>query len=77
MHANQGLQLTIEILISLISPMPFFMDLTYEEDNDNYDIKVDHRYNDVLLFLMFIKIYIPFRFLLMASYYQSNRAQRV
>ena len=67
----------IEICIALITPMPFFMDMTFEENNTNYNVKIQHRVNDIFLVLMFVKVYIPCRFFLMASYYQSSRAQRV
>lgn len=76
-HNNRIWTLIFEICIALISPMPFLMDITYEETNVNYDIKIDHRVNDIFMVLMFAKTYIPCRFVLMASYFQSSRAQRV
>lgn len=61
----------------MITPMPFLIDLTFTEYNTKYKVHVRHRINDILLVLSFAKLYIPIRFSLMASYFQSSRAQRV
>lgn len=66
-----------EIILAAITPLPFIVNSTFEETNVNYDKNVRYRYNDFLLVFSFIKLYIPCRFVLMSSYFQSSRAQRV
>jgi hypothetical protein len=69
--------LIAECVICLISPMPFFYDYTFAEVNGNYDITIQHWYNDLFLAWSFCRIYLVLRCIMANSFYMSTRAQRV
>jgi hypothetical protein len=60
---NTGMHkyLIAELIICFIAPMPFIYDSTFEEENNNYDVKVMHWYNDLLLAWNFVRIYLVLR----------------
>jgi potassium intermediate/small conductance calcium-activated channel subfamily N protein 2 len=66
-----------ECIICILSPMPFIHDETFLETNKNYDVKIRHWYNDLLLGWSFVRIYLVIRCVLANSFYMSTRAQRV
>jgi hypothetical protein len=76
---NTGMykMLIFECIICFISPMPFIYNENFQEDMFNYDIKISHWYNDVLLAWSFSRIYLILRCVLANSFYMSPRAQRV
>jgi hypothetical protein len=60
--------------------MPFWWKSSWDEPvslGSLTEIVVTHRYNDVLLTIMFVRVYLFIRFILSVSYYMSGRAQRV
>lgn len=60
---NTGMYKTliVECIVCLISPLPFIHDETFKENNKNYDYKINHWYNDLLLAWSFIRIYLIVR----------------
>lgn len=81
--------LMLELAICLPTPMPWLWNSTFEEPKKKSEIfsvvedifgDTDaesagiHRWNDVFLALMFLRIYLFVRFVLSISYYMSGRA---
>lgn len=67
-----------EILINIISPYPFLMNITYKEYVYGVNLYIDKRIDTILIWFMFAfrAYHIP-RYLLYGSMYMSNRAVRV
>lgn len=67
-----------EIIVNLISPMPFLYNITYEEFIYVDQVKVRVMVNTILLILMIlIRLYHIVRIVLISSYFMSSRAARV
>jgi hypothetical protein len=66
---NTGLwkEIVLEILINLISPMPFFNGVKYIEYVKAFDATVVYEVNDILLFIAFMRLYLTLKFLLYQS----------
>ena len=69
--------LGIEMIICLISPMPFFEGIKYYEEVVAFDIIIFYELNDLLVVFMFLRIYIAIRFVLYASNFINPRTYRV
>jgi len=74
---NLWRSLALEIVVSVIAPYPFFDGLMYEEYVEAYDIYIEYEINDLLLFAMFLRIYLGFRFIFYLSEFLNPRTQRV
>lgn len=71
--------MAMEYILSLATPNPTYWNLEFEEKqglSSNPTI-VKHRVNDLLLTIMFLRIYTVVRFLLSSTFWMSARAQRV
>ena len=51
-----------EIIVCAISPQPFLNGLRYTEEVVDWDTTVEYEINDILLWIMFIRLYLPIRF---------------
>ena len=69
--------LIIECILTLLTPNVLFKDIHFSEYVTAYHTEINHRLNDILLAISWIKVYFPARFLLQISYYRSPRAYRV
>ncbi len=47
-----------EVAICCLSPIPFIYNSTFKETNNNYNVKIKHWYNDLLLGWSFIRVYL-------------------
>jgi len=67
---NTGLwkSMVFEMVICMVAPYPFLHDKLYVEYVEAYDTKITYQINDLMLFVMFSRIYLPVRF----SFYLSN-----
>lgn len=76
---NTGLwkEVLIEILINLISPMPFFNGIKYTEYVEAFDTYISYEVNEILLFFAFMRLYLSLNFLLYLSSFKNPRSQRV
>jgi hypothetical protein len=77
---NTGLykSLIVEIVVNVITPMPFLWDITYSESYSDYSTDVNYRVNDILLLIMCIfRIYLLIRASLTLSHFMDTRSQRV
>jgi len=50
----------IEVFICLLTPYPFFIDVTISEHNIDYMIVVKYEINDYLTTFMFARVYLLF-----------------
>ena len=68
--------LFFEYFFNIATPSPFYWNTTWEEELDDGRI-VTHRVNDVLLCIMFFRVYLIVRFILAQTYFMGPRAQRI
>lgn len=69
--------LIFEIFLNLICPHSVFSGLIYEEYNKDYDYVVTYEFNDILLFISFIRCYLLVKLLLYSTQYLSPRSLRI
>ena len=67
----------VEMGLCSISPLPFLKGFMYGEHVKAFDSDIEVEFNDILLFMMFIRIYLPCRFLFYMSEFMNPRTQRV
>ena len=70
-------QLYKEFFIVALSPIPGFNLITYNEKNVDYNLVIQYDLNDIMLALMFVRIYLFGRWLLHQTTYMHPRSQRV
>lgn len=61
----------------ILSPLPFLDKVIYEEYNDMFDATFNYSYNDILLCLSFVRIYLFIRFGLVSSRFMNPRSKRI
>ena len=64
----------IEVVLAIIAPYPFLDRFTFTEYNKAFDVYVTYTVNDILQFLMFLRIYHLLRFVLVISRFMSPRS---
>jgi hypothetical protein len=65
------------MFIIALAPLPGFEKITYIEYNIDYDTEIEYDLNDILLALMFLRVYIFARWLLFSTTFMNPRSQRV
>lgn len=68
---------TVEVIIALICPYPFFNGVLQSEVVKTFDTEIFYEWNDLMLATMFIRIYLPFRFYFYLTDFINPRTQRV
>jgi hypothetical protein len=58
----------VEMTLCVIMPLPFLKGIKYGEFVKAYDIAISIEVNDILLFMMFSRIFLPARF----SFYMTE-----
>ena len=73
---NTGLwkEILMELLINLVSPMPFFNGIKYTEYVKAFDTTIEYEWNDILLFFAFMRLYLTLKFLLYLSSFMNPRS---
>ena len=68
--SNIGLwkQMLFEMICCLIAPYPFLVGVNYKEYVEAYDYTITYEINDIMLFIMFCRMYLPVRF----SFYMTE-----
>ncbi len=66
-----------EYFIVLLAPIPGLNLITFKEYNVDYDINVIYDVNDILLALMFLRIFLFARWIIFNTSYMEPRSQRV
>ena len=66
-----------EYFIILLAPFPGLDLITYREYNVDYNIYVSYDLNDILLALMFLRIFLFARWIIFNTDYMKPRAQRL
>lgn len=69
--------LTIELILNSFAPYPFLKSLVYKETSYYYNIVIEYKINDILLMVMFLRLYIIANFLLTFTLFRTARAQRI
>ena len=69
--------LVFEILISVVAYYPFISEMKYREFVSEYDTYIEYEINDLLLVLMFMRLYITIRFMFYLSEFLNPRTHRV
>lgn len=59
--------LILEIMLNVVAPYHILEDLYYHEYVEAYDHTIKYEINDLMLFFMFARLYLPCRF----SFYLS------
>ena len=68
--SNIGLwkYMVFEMCCCIIAPYPFLVGVTYKEYVEAYDYTISYEFNDIMLFIMFCRMYLPVRF----SFYMTE-----
>ena len=69
--------LIVEILINIIAPYHLFDGIKYIEYVKAFDHTIEYEVNDLMLFFMFIRLYLPCRFSFYLSDFMNPRTQRI
>lgn len=67
----------VEMGLCVISPLPILKGNLYSEHVKAYDTDISIEINDILFFMMFVRIYLPVRFLFYMTEFMNPRTQRV
>ena len=67
----------LESAIMLIQPYPFLMGFKYYEVNTNWNVTISYEINQIIMCIMFARVYIILRFTLVNSKFMNPRSQRV
>lgn len=70
-------QLSYEIIIVIIAPLPYLEDYRYHEYVDMFHADISYTYNEILLSFMLFRVYIFVRYALVASQFMSPRSKRI
>lgn len=63
----------MEMITCLIAPYPFLHGILYKEYVEAFDTEITYEINDLMLFFMFARIYLPVRFLFYLSNFMNPR----
>jgi hypothetical protein len=66
-----------EMIMGSIAPYPFLDKWRYVEYVVGYDVTIEYEVNDILLYFMFFRIYLPCRFVFYLTEFMNPRTQRV
>lgn len=68
--SNTGLWkfMVFEMMICVVAPYPFIVGTVYEEYVEAFDHTIVYEINDIMLFIMFARMYLPARF----SFYMTD-----
>ena len=69
--------MSFEMLACIIAPYPFLHGKFYIEYVEAYDTEISYQVNDLMLFFMFARLYLPIRFIFYLSNFMNPRTQRV
>lgn len=69
--------LVVEILINVIAPYHLLDGIKYVEYVKAYDYTIEYEVNDLMLFFMFVRLYLPLRYSFYLSDFMNPRTQRV
>lgn len=69
--------LSYEILMVIIAPLPYLEDYRYHEYVDMFDANISYTYNEIFLSFMLFRCYIFVRYALVASQFMSPRSKRI
>lgn len=77
--SNTGLwkSMVFEMIICALCPYPFLDGLLYREYVEAYDVHIYYEVNDLMLFIMFSRTYLPCRFSFYLTDFMNPRTQRV
>lgn len=69
--------LILEIVLNVVAPYHMFDGIYYHEYVEAYDHTIKYEINDLMLFFMFVRLYLPCRFGFYLSQFMTPRTQRV
>lgn len=70
-------EMVAEMGICLLAPYPFLNNIYVSEYYEDWKASVTYQANDYLLFCMFLRFYLPIRFILMITTFMNPRSQRI
>lgn len=77
MNTGVWKQMIPEIALNAVAPYPFLNSFKYQEYVREYDVIIYYKVNDILLVLMFVRLYLALSFILVITSFKNSRAQRV
>ena len=69
--------LLVEQFLVILSPYPGLQHVYYFEYNDLWNVWIRYSINDILLCLVFIRVYLLVRFTLLVSDFMTPRSKRI
>jgi hypothetical protein len=77
MNTENAKKMIIELIITVISPIPFLKGITYSEYYEDFDTTVVYPVNLLLLAVTFVRMYNPLRYFLRMTNFMNSRSVRV